>query len=580
MLHSRRLLQHFVINAFVNCELSDFNYFRFNQQTLRADFYDDVMNRLNNDYELNDIEQKIIVLFFNHVKFSRWLKNKKQNVLILIRKYIKFTFFITFICNSNWFELTRDANSDVSIENRFELINKIFELKLKKLLRDLIERHVLKIMNAHIYVIEFQKRDFFHAHILIIVDSRNEIIVVNVNVAIQIVIFDKVENENFHNLIVEHMIHKNCENNEKIFCHDEQNRCIKKFFKSFKKHTNLTHHTKFSFYRRTHRESIEKITYDNKWVVSYNFWLLQKYRVHINVEICINAKLVDYLYKYIFKRCDCVDVFINVSIFERRVNVSLANRRDKEFAIDEIKIFHDARWIEFCEIAWRLNDHFIDEIKLVVTRFSIHLKNQQRTIINSDDSITIQQLFDSEKFRKIMLIEYFAINRLALECENNDQSFSFVVRKKNKNIVVNSREIFYQDISKYFIWNKKNKTWIMRKKRKCVNRMYYMNFKFDDVFYLRLLFCNRKKIIFFENLKTIDMQISKISKNEMKSRFFNYKQICVKLDLIDDDDEWNVVMIEITEFDTTTMFKKLFVTILTECAFVELLQLWNTHKKT
>ena len=67
--------------------------------------------------------------------------------------------------------------------------------------------------------------------------------------------------------------------------------------------------------------------------------------------------------------------------------------------------------------------------------------------------------------------------------------------------------------------------------------MYYMNFKFDNIFYLWLLFCNRKKIVFFENLKTIDMQIFEISKNEMKLRFFNYKQICIKFDLIDNDNE-------------------------------------------
>ena len=244
-------------------------------------------------------------------------------------------------------------------------------------------------------------------------------------------------------------------------------------------------------------------------MISYNFWLLQKYRIHINVEICINAKFVDYLYKYIFKRNDFVDVFINVFIFERRINVSLTNCRDNELAINEIKIFHDVRWIEFCEIAWRLNDHSFNEIKFVVTRFTIHLKNQQKTIINFDDSITIQQLLNNENFRKIMLTKYFAINRLIQECENNDVFFFFVIRKKKRNIVVNSREIFYQNISKYFIWNKRNKTWFVRKKRKCVNWMYYINFKFDDIFYLRLLIFNRKKITFFENLKTIDVQISK-----------------------------------------------------------------------
>ena len=52
-------------------------------------------------------------------------------------------------------------------------------------------------MNTHIYVIEFQKRDFIHVYILIILDFKNEIIVVNLNVVVKIVIFNKIENENF-----------------------------------------------------------------------------------------------------------------------------------------------------------------------------------------------------------------------------------------------------------------------------------------------------------------------------------------------------------------------------------------------
>ena len=75
------------------------------------------------------------------------------------------------------------------------------------------------------------------------------------------------------------------------------------------------------------------------------------------------------------------------------------------------------------------------------------------------------------------------------------------------------------------------------------------------------------------------MQIEKTSVEKIASQLLNYKQICVELELIDDDDEWNAIMIEITEFDIAIMLRKLFVTILIECDFAKLLKLWNKHKK-
>ena len=74
---------------------------RMNQQKLRVDLYMSVMNRLNDECELKNIEKKVIILLFNHVDESRFMKTKKQNALTLIRKFEKFDFFITFTCNFN-----------------------------------------------------------------------------------------------------------------------------------------------------------------------------------------------------------------------------------------------------------------------------------------------------------------------------------------------------------------------------------------------------------------------------------------------------------------------------------------------
>lgn len=49
---------------------------------------------------------------------------------------------------------------------------------------------------------------------------------------------------------------------------------------------------------------------DNRWVVSYNPYLLTRYNSHTNLEICYNIKTIKYIYKYIYKGHDKVAVHI------------------------------------------------------------------------------------------------------------------------------------------------------------------------------------------------------------------------------------------------------------------------------
>ena len=121
----------------------------------------------------------------------------------------------------------------VDIVNRFDLMIKMFQLKLKKLLRDFIERYVMKIMIAHIYVIEFQKRNLSHVHIFLIANSRNEFDENNIDDVVHAIIFFKktfefnVERKILYELMIDQMIHKNCKKIKKKFCYDFENRCIK-----------------------------------------------------------------------------------------------------------------------------------------------------------------------------------------------------------------------------------------------------------------------------------------------------------------------------------------------------------------
>lgn len=46
----------------------------------------------------------------------------------------------------------------------------------------------------------------------------------------------------------------------------------------------------------------------NSLVVSYNSFLLKKYKAHVYLEACSSIKSVTYLFKYIYKGHDCANM--------------------------------------------------------------------------------------------------------------------------------------------------------------------------------------------------------------------------------------------------------------------------------
>ena len=53
--------------------------------------------------------------------------------------------------------------------DRPDLVARVFNLKLKAFLANLIKHNMLGVVTAYIYVVEFQKRGLPHAHILLII---------------------------------------------------------------------------------------------------------------------------------------------------------------------------------------------------------------------------------------------------------------------------------------------------------------------------------------------------------------------------------------------------------------------------
>ena len=98
-----------------------------------------------------------------------------QNAIAIVRHFGKPDLFIIFTCNSKWPEITRELWPNQIAADRPDLTARVFNIKLREMMKDLCEKHWLEKVIAYIYVIEFQKRGLPHAYILLILDPESKI---------------------------------------------------------------------------------------------------------------------------------------------------------------------------------------------------------------------------------------------------------------------------------------------------------------------------------------------------------------------------------------------------------------------
>ena len=93
------------------------------------------------------------------------------NLSSICRKFRKPDFFITFTCNPRWVEISRELREHETVQDRPDLVSRVFKLKKDQLMRDIKAGQILGKVSAFLWVIEFQKRGLPHAHILVILSD-------------------------------------------------------------------------------------------------------------------------------------------------------------------------------------------------------------------------------------------------------------------------------------------------------------------------------------------------------------------------------------------------------------------------
>ena len=118
------------------------------------------------------IGRKILASSF--IGSPRWYNAQFQDAMAICREYRKPDLFVTFTTNPHWEEITRELGPGESVQDRPDLVARVFKQKFDKLMYD-IKKGIFGRVVAFMWVIEFQKRGLPHAHILIILAATDRI---------------------------------------------------------------------------------------------------------------------------------------------------------------------------------------------------------------------------------------------------------------------------------------------------------------------------------------------------------------------------------------------------------------------
>ncbi|UYV75439.1 hypothetical protein LAZ67_13000277 [Cordylochernes scorpioides] len=370
------LTNQFWVDMYAKVESERLSFIRRNQKKLRTENYIHLQDALRADENLANIGQ-IVILPSSFTGGPRYLHERTQDAMTYVRSYGRPQLFITFTCNPQWKEIQMHLFSNNSAKDRYDLISRVFHLKMKKLIYLVTKAELFGPCKCFMFTIEWQKRGLPHAHLLLWL--TNMIRPNQIDEVIQAEIPDINLDPELHAIVIKQMVHGPCGVlNTNSPCMKD-GKCSKKYPKGFCE-TTSTIEDGYPRYRRrcsakgglTSSVNMRGVTFeiDNRWIVPYNSVLLRAFDSHINVEYCSSVKAIKYVCKYINKGTDQAVFSLN--------------------HLDEVTQFQSGRYISSAEAVWRILGFSIHERSPPIVHLAVHLENGQRvyfTTANAENSL-------------------------------------------------------------------------------------------------------------------------------------------------------------------------------------------------
>ncbi|TMI79656.1 MAG: hypothetical protein E6H10_14970 [Bacteroidetes bacterium] len=471
------------------------------------------------------------------------MKQLYQDGMAICRHYGRPDFFVTFTCNPKWDEIISNIPAGSNATDHPDIVSRVFNLKLKALIDDLLHKHVLGKTVADVYVVEFQKRGLPHAHILLIMNQDDKIRdLEDIDDTICAEIPDRNIDPDLYNIVSRNMMHGPCGSGYPNSPCMTDGKCSKRYPRQFCDET-MANEDGYPIYRRRRfvdgeerKVKCKGVWLDNRWVVPYCPFLSKHFNAHINVEICSSISAFKYLFKYVFKGGDRM-----TAVLENEVN--------------EIKDYVDARYLSAPEAVWHIFGFKFHHRSPAIQRLQIHLPNEQTVTFNDDTDIVT--LLQNDRIRKTTLTEFFTANKQATEATINGEQLDF-----------DCRELLYQEFPTHMVWKQGLRRWNRRKNGigSTIGRMYFVGPSGGERFYLRMLLTIVKGAMSFEDLRTYDGVVHQ-----------NFKSTCIARGLLDSDDQWDRSLTEAALWQGGFQLRQLFVCILLHCQPADPLELWRNH---
>ncbi|KAG5541509.1 hypothetical protein RHGRI_021364 [Rhododendron griersonianum] len=453
ILESGRLLQQYAVDMYVKIETSRLDYFRHHQDEIRSDLYQGIIDSVARGESRGSKIGAPIILPGSFIGGPRDMHKRYMDAMALVERYGKPDIFLTMTCNPKWIEITNELKSHEDVQNRPDLVTRVFKGKLEHMKKEVIKKKLFGPVQAYTYVIEFQKRGLPHVHLLLILKKGHKLTAPeHFDQFISAEIPDENENPHLYGAVLRHMMHGPCGKlNPSNVCM-KNGKCKNHYPKKFIETTTVAADG-YPIYRRRNdnkQVQVRRQMLDNRWVVPYNPYLLAMLDCHVNVELCSTVKAVKYLYKYIYKGHDKI-------IFKI---IAQSNE-----VVDEITQFQTARWVTPPEAMWRIYKFNLFDMQPSVIALQLHLENCQ--VVGFRKTTNLDSVADSEFFSRTMLTQFFSMNM------HNKKA------KKGKYL--------YKDFPTEFVWSTQTRYWTERQHKNVIGRIITINPSQGELYYLRLL---------------------------------------------------------------------------------------------